>query len=39
MIPQLASQFDFAINEECFTYNECSAYSGYFVNKPVVVIE
>ncbi|PRW51171.1 endo alpha-1,4 polygalactosaminidase [Chlorella sorokiniana] len=39
MIPQLASLYDFAINEECFTYSECSAYSGYFANKPVVVIE
>lgn len=39
MIPQISAHFDFAINEECFTYNECSLYKGYFTNKPVVVIE
>lgn len=39
MIPQISAHFDFAINEECFTYSECSLYKGYFTNKPVVVIE
>ncbi|KAI7842468.1 hypothetical protein COHA_003822 [Chlorella ohadii] len=39
MVPQLASLFDFAINEECFSFSECGAYAGYFRNKPIVVIE
>lgn len=40
-IPQLASVFDFAVNEQCNQYNECGNYSTYFVqnNKAVFNIE
>lgn len=27
LIPQLASYYDCAVNEQCQTYGECSAYS------------
>jgi hypothetical protein len=39
-IPDLASQFDFAVNEECLEYDECEAY-GPFVDadKPVFSAE
>lgn len=30
-VPQLWQDFDFAINEECNTYDECDAYTRYFV--------
>jgi hypothetical protein len=32
-IPQLASSFDFAINEECQKYNECGAYKTWFTSQ------
>lgn len=27
LLPQLASQFDFAVNESCYQYNECAGYT------------
>ena len=27
LLPQLASHFDFAVNESCYQYNECAGYS------------
>jgi len=36
----LASSFDFAVNEQCFQYNECSGYSAFTVQgKPVFNVE
>jgi len=36
----LASQFDFTVNEQCFQYNECSVLSNFInQNKPVFIIE
>jgi hypothetical protein len=31
LVPALASYFDYAINEECQRYKECTAYSGHFL--------
>lgn len=40
IVKQVVSTFDFAIAEECFTYNECSAYSPFIAqNKAVLVAE
>jgi hypothetical protein len=30
---ELESYYDFAVNEQCFQYNECSAYTGTFVKQ------
>ena len=39
-LSSLASTFDFAINEQCNVYNECSGYSAFTsLNKPVFNIE
>jgi hypothetical protein len=36
----LRTSFDFAVNEQCFSYQECSAYNGWTkAGKPVVEIE
>jgi hypothetical protein len=31
-VPNLASYFDYAINEQCQQYNECGNYTTYFIN-------
>jgi hypothetical protein len=31
-VPDLASYFDYAINEQCQQYNECGNYTTYFIN-------
>jgi hypothetical protein len=36
-VPDLLSSFDFAINEQCFQYNECDAYSE-FINQGKAVL-
>lgn len=39
-LSDLASAFDFAVNEQCFQYNECSGYSAFTVQgKPVFNVE
>ncbi len=39
-LSDLASSFDFAVNEQCFQYNECSGYSAFTVQgKPVFNVE
>ena len=39
-LSDLASAFDFAVNEQCFQYNECSGYSVFTVQgKPVFNVE
>lgn len=40
-LARLGPLFDFAINEECFEYDECAAYKTYFVDlgKPVFNVE
>ncbi|AZG13251.1 endo alpha-1,4 polygalactosaminidase [Cupriavidus pauculus] len=39
-LADLASSFDFAVNEQCFQYNECSGYSAFTVQgKPVFNVE
>lgn len=39
-LSDLASSFDFAINEQCFQYNECGGYSAFTVQgKPVFNVE
>jgi hypothetical protein len=36
----LRTSFDFAVNEQCFAYHECSAYNGWVkARKPVIEIE
>ncbi len=37
-VPDLLSRFDFAVNEECFRYNECAALSP-FINAGKAVFE
>jgi hypothetical protein len=41
LIPDMGDLYDFAVNESCFTYNECEAYVAGFVakNKAVFVHE
>lgn len=41
LVPQLWREFDFAINESCNRYQECSAYSTHFIanNKAVFQVE
>ena len=40
LAPSMASIFDFAVAEECFTYGECDSYSSFVqADKPVLVIE
>jgi hypothetical protein len=36
-LPQLVSYYDFAVNEQCFQYNECSAYTSTFVQQDKAV--
>lgn len=39
-LSDLAPSFDFAVNEQCFQYNECSGYSAFTVQgKPVFNVE
>lgn len=39
-VAQLATDFDFAVNEQCFQYNECAAYSAFTTQgKPVFQVE
>ena len=39
-VAQLASDFDFAVNEQCFQYNECGVYSAFTTQgKPVFQVE
>ncbi len=39
-LADLAPSFDFAVNEQCFQYNECSGYSAFTVQgKPVFNVE
>jgi hypothetical protein len=39
-IPDLVDHFDFAVNEECFSYNECNGLSAFIAQgKPVFGIE
>ena len=39
-LSELVEDFDFAINEECYQYNECSGYSSFIaMDKPVFIIE
>jgi hypothetical protein len=39
-LTDLASSFDFAINEQCFQYNECGGYSAFTAQgKPVFNVE
>jgi hypothetical protein len=39
-LSDLASAFDFAVNEQCFQYNECGGYSAFTVQgKPVFNVE
>lgn len=39
-IPDLVSYFDFAVNEQCFQYNECNAYAPFIdAGKPVFAQE
>jgi hypothetical protein len=39
-IGELVASFDFAINESCYVYDECSGYSHFIENgKPVFIIE
>jgi hypothetical protein len=33
LIPDMGDMYDFAVNESCFTYDECDAYVPGFVNK------
>lgn len=40
LLADLASSYDFALNEQCFQYNECGGYSAFTVQgKPVFNIE
>ncbi len=40
LVGALAGQVDFAVNEQCHEFNECSAYDSFLAaGKPVVVIE
>jgi endo-alpha-1,4-polygalactosaminidase (GH114 family) len=39
LLKELASEFDFFVNESCFTYNECSKYSAVGLKKPVLGVE
>lgn len=40
IIPDLASTYDFAVNEQCQAFNECSAYSPFVkLNKAVFNVE
>lgn len=39
LIKQLAAEFDFFVNESCFTYNECDAYFDVGLDKPVLGVE
>jgi hypothetical protein len=40
IIPDLVSTYDFAVNEQCQTYNECDAYSSFIkANKAVFNVE
>ena len=38
-IPDLVSSYDFAINEQCHQYNECSNYTSYFIPAGKAVFE
>jgi hypothetical protein len=38
-VPDLASYFDYAINEQCQQYNECGNYTTYFVNAGKTVFQ
>lgn len=39
-VSQLASDFDFAVNEQCFQYNECGVYAAFTTQgKPVFQVE
>jgi len=38
-VPNLASYFDYAINEQCQQYNECGNYTTYFVNAGKTVFQ
>ncbi|WP_423195871.1 MULTISPECIES: endo alpha-1,4 polygalactosaminidase [unclassified Cupriavidus] len=39
-VAQLATDFDFAVNEQCFQYNECGAYAAFTTQgKPVFQVE
>jgi len=39
-LPDLATSFDFAVNEQCFQYNECDGYSAFTTQgKPVFNVE
>jgi len=40
MIPDLVNSFDFAINEECQTYDECSSYQPFVdQNKGILQVQ
>jgi Glycoside-hydrolase family GH114 len=39
LLKQLAADFDFFVNESCFTYNECDLYDAVGVEKPVLGVE
>ncbi|MCL4366550.1 endo alpha-1,4 polygalactosaminidase [Patescibacteria group bacterium] len=38
-VPDLWQNFDWALNEECFDYNECGNYSDYFINNGKAVFQ
>lgn len=40
LLPELVQDIDFAVNEQCFGYDECDAYAPLLAaGKPVVVLE
>lgn len=39
LIPYIGKKYDFFINESCYTFSECSAYSRLVHSKPVLIME